>query len=237
VEKELASLELEPKYVLLYGGSASYQWYDDTDLDVSVYIDWDTTDLDPSFVQDSFKKKEYMYGEHPMHIFVKSPEEDVPNEVADAVYDVLEDQWILKPVEFEADFDPMNEYAEYIEEAEELAREYDQKWGKIIRLVRYYKKNEETLPLALNPDLVQQRMDSQKAQIYDIAKWFTDEVKRLRSDRSDVHNTLREKIDRGEKLEPLERIQKAEVIWKYLDQSGLTSKMDVFTGKNKKERV
>lgn len=75
--KNLAKHGLKLVACHFYGGSASYQYTDTSDVDIDLFVDWDKAGKDKVNkaldIQDAFKQIEVMYGTHPVHFYLKTP--------------------------------------------------------------------------------------------------------------------------------------------------------------------
>lgn len=219
----LTILGLKLRSVHLYGGAASFQWAEGTDIDVSLYVKWDERGQDPEYVkqlQARFKDFEVPYHNYPIHYFLKGPEDQLATEVADAVYDVLRDRWILPPLILPQGFDPYDYFAPFIREAEKKANAMDEEIGELRRSWTIVKRSQEALRNAKEPEVVQERIAEEKAKIREITEDLVEEFIAIRERRYAMHDKLREKLESGENLERFERFQEPEIVWKYLDNTG-----------------
>jgi len=218
--EELKKFDLKLKGVLLYGGSASYQWREGADVDVSLYVDW-PEGVDPEKVQAHFKDIEIPFGGHPVHLYIKQPDQsDMQMEVADAVYDILHDRWLLPPLILPDDFDPDEYFKPFIKEAERKAEALDLKIGELRRSWSILYHAADAIKEARDPNVVRERLDEEKAKLKILIEELAMEFWDTRKRRYALHDALREKINQNLDLGRLERFQEPEVIWKYLDRSG-----------------
>jgi hypothetical protein len=73
---------------------------------------------------------------------------------------------------------------------------------------------------AVEPELVQQRIEKEKETIREIVKWLSDTFIKIREARYAMHDRLREKMQQDVEVGRYERFQEPEIIWKYLDRAG-----------------
>jgi hypothetical protein len=222
-ETELKTFNLPLKGVFLYGGAASYQWSPGTDIDISVYTKWpeDISPEDVGKIQTAFKDIEIPYKGHPIHMFVKGPEQSsLQVEVSDAVYDVLHQYWLLPPLILPEGFDPEDYFAPLIKEAERKAKYFDEKIGKLRRSWAILKKANEALVDAREPEVVQKRIKDEKNKVKDLIEDLAEDFWSIRERRYELHDKLREKLQNNLNLGRFERFQEPEIIWKYLDRAG-----------------
>lgn len=219
-KEHLEKFNLPLKAVTLYGGAATYQWSEGADVDTSVYVDWSNFSGDPLDVQKYFKEIEMPYEGHPVHLFVKPPEQVEVYEVSEAYYDVLNDEWLLPPLILPADFDPDEFFAPFIKEAEAKAQKIDVMIGDLIREWSILSKAVDALPQARDPEEVRDRISIQKTAVKSIVDNLVETYLTVRERRYDMHNEIRDRYERGEKVGRFARFQEPEIIWKYLDRSG-----------------
>jgi len=208
----------------LYGGSASYQWSKNADIDVSLYAKgWpeSTTENDITKYQEMFKDIKILYKDHEIHFFLKNPKD--PNiEVSEAVYDVLNDEWVLPPLILPRHFDPDEYFKPFLKIAEKKAKKFDEVIGKLRRSWDVLKKSAEAEKDAKEPDLVIERIEKEKETIRECIVWLSDTFMAIRDKRYAMHDALREKMKQHTEIGRLERFQEPEIVWKYLDRAGYT---------------
>lgn len=222
VEKYLSHLGLEPVAINLYGGAASYQWSENADIDVSIYTEgWgaNITEEKIEEYQDIFKEVEIPYKSYVIHFFLKKPNEKII-EVADAVYDVLNDEWILPPLVLPDDFDPEEYFKPFIKNAEKKAEKFDEEIGKLRRSWGIMAKSSEALEQSKEPEIVKKRIEEEKDIIRKQIEWLGNTFIKIRENRYTMHDALREKMEKDLQIGRFERFQEPEIIWKYLDRAG-----------------
>lgn len=203
----------------LYGGAASYQYAEGSDVDCSVYACWDDFEGDLGDAQAYFKDIEFDFRGHPVHVFLKSPEES-HFEVADAVYDVTNRLWIVPPLVLPDNFDPDLYFAPFIKEAEKRASQFDDDIGELVRAWSILEKASKALPDARDQDVVSERIEGQKEIIRELVEKLGTEFWEIRERRYAMHDRLREKLEEDIEVGRFERFQEPEIVWKYLDRSG-----------------
>lgn len=221
-QKYLSQIGLTLSACNLYGGSASYQWSEGADIDVSIYAEnWpeSISESDLENYQNIFKEIETPYKSFEIHFFLKEPHETV-HEVADAVYDVLNDHWVLPPLILPEHFDPDEYFKPFLKAAESKAKKFDEAIGKLQRAWSTMSKASEAKENAAEPSLVQERIDIEKQTIRDITKWLSCSFLAIRDKRYAMHDALREKMEKDSSIGRFERFQEPEIIWKYLDRAG-----------------
>jgi hypothetical protein len=219
-KKSLEQFDAKLLGCLLYGGSASYQWTDGADVDVSLYIDWDAVEHSFEEIEPFFKKIELPFRGHPVHLYVKPPDQKEQFEVADAYYDVLHNEWVLPPLVLPKDFDPDKYFKPLMKAAQKKAEKIDEKIGELRRSWKILEKSHDALPEARDPKVVQERIETERTETKKIAQWLADEFIKVREKRYALHDKLREQISQGKDVGRLARFQEPEVIWKYLDRAG-----------------
>jgi len=218
----LKRYNMELKESMLYGGAASYQWSPGADIDVSLYAeDWPegVSDEEAQEIQAYFAEIKIPFEGYEIHFFLKPPNEK-PVEVADAVYDIIRDEWALPPLVLPQGFDPDDYFAPLIRSAEKKAEKFDLKIGELRRSWTILKKSSEAKHSAREPDLVEERIEEEKQTIKKLVKELARDFIRVRENRYAMHDRLREKLKEDQKLSRFERFQEPEIIWKYLDRSG-----------------
>jgi len=222
VKTNLSQFQLKLVGCMLYGGSATYQYTNESDIDCSIYTEWDEKTIEEyNDLQEYFKTIEIKFGKHPIHLFLKSPEESVDYmEISDAVYDILNDEWVLPPLIMPKGFDPDKYFKPLIREAERKAKKFDTLIGDLIRSWSIMKKADEAKTDAREPEIVEERVNKEKESIRNISKKLADGFLLVRDRRYALHSKLRKKISEDKKIDRFERFQEPEIVWKYLDRSG-----------------
>lgn len=214
---ECARFGLSIKRCFLYGGSASFQYSKNSDIDVSIYAKGTITKK----AQDYFRTVEFEFQEHDVHFFLKDPGAPV-YEVSEAVYDVYQDEWLIKPLILPEGFIPEEYFKPVMKLAEKKAAKLDLLKGALGRIVksRRVAQEAEAEGDVQDPEAVIDLIDKYTDMIEDAANDLTDQYEELHDRREELHQELLHKVDDGGKLEGMERFQEPEVTWKYLDQTG-----------------
>jgi len=222
IEKYLKTLNLSLVGTNLYGGAASYQWSPSSDIDVSIYaagwpegISADTVEKYQAF----FKDIEIPFSGYEIHLFLKPPH-DVDMEVADAIYDILQDEWVLPPLILPNDFDPDEYFKPFIKSAEEKAKKLDQDIGKLQRAWKTLEKASEALPQAAEPEVVKDRIEKEKEVIRYLVNKLATSFLKTREKRYALHDRIKEKMIADPNVGRMARFQEPEIVWKYLDRAG-----------------
>ena len=213
---------LELDEARLYGGAASYQWSPGSDIDVSLYANGWPQDVTPEEIektQSQFKDIKIPYEGYEIHYYLKEPGEKVL-EVADAVYDIIDDEWVLPPLVLPKGFDPDEFFAPLIKEAEKKAGKFDLKIGELRRSWSTLKKASEAKGHARDAQEVEDRIAEEKANIKRLTKELAKAFIKVREARYAMHDELREKMQKDIEIGRFERFQEPEIVWKYLDRAG-----------------
>lgn len=221
-DKYLQSVGLSLENSNLYGGSASYQWSPYADIDVSLYATgWpeNITKEEIEKRQEFFKQIEIEYYGMEIHFFLKPPH-DKDMEVADAVYDIINDEWILPPLILPKKFNPEEYFKPFIKVAEDKAKKIDLEVGRLRRSWKILKKAYLSLADAESPEIIQDQIEKEKNIIQNIVQRLAKAFISIRNRRYALHDKLKEKINKGEDVKGLERFQEPEIVWKYLDLIG-----------------
>ena len=219
--RHLRPFDLKLDGTNFYGGSASYQWSPGADIDVSVYTTWpeNVTPEAIEKVQDYFKDISIPFRGHEIHFFLKGPEDQ--HEVADAIYDIYNDEWILPPLILPKGFDPEEYFAPFVKTAENKAKKLDAEIGELGRELTILKKAAEAYDQARDPSAVKDRIEAQRAKVKHIIEHLASTFLSTREARYAMHDQLRQKFGGGDySAGRFERFQAPEVIWKYLDRAG-----------------
>lgn len=241
-DRYLSQLGLALLHCNIYGGAASYQWAHGTDIDVSLYAQgWPENISDDNIekYQETFKKIELPYKDYEIHFFLKHPK-DQNIEVADAVYDVLNDEWVLPPLILPDNFDPDDYFKPFLKVAEKKAKKFDEAFGKLQRSWSVMAKAAEAKKDAKEPELVNERIDKEKETIRDIITWLSDSFIAIRDKRYAMHDALREKMQKSSDVGRFERFQEPEIIWKFLDRAGYNDflwKLHKLKSSNRLEKI
>jgi hypothetical protein len=221
-KKELKKFGLRLKDLHLYGGSAGYQWHPGTDVDTAMIVDWEGFDGDIEAAQDHFKLIEDIeFKGYPVHFFLKSKEDTL--EVSEAIYDILNDEWILPPLVLPTNFDPEEYFAPLLKEAERKAKRIDLLLGELLRALGSFKSACSALETARDKDVVLKRMGIERDTVSKILQTLSDGYQSAKDRRNKMHEQLREKLQTDQRLARLERFQEPEIVWKYLDRSGYSN--------------
>lgn len=206
VANELAQLTgVEIQALLMFGGSAGYQYSSDSDIDVSVYPKNDTIDNYEKTLDVFRNRIEHICGLE-LHFFLKDDSETEIREASEAVYDILNNQWITKPVKH--DFNPFVEWSDKIVHAEEVSDILREELSKLKAFIYDIKGTTQSLEPVL-PVLTK----------------FAKIITKLREKRKQEHKELRKKALK-EDISVHDRATQNEILWKYLDRLGILSKLD-----------
>lgn len=218
----------------LYGGAATYQYHAGADIDCSLYIDWDEFDGEYEIMEQAFKTVEIEWEGFKLHLFVKPPDQPEQMEVADAVYDILNDEWILPPLVLPGNFDPEVFFKPLIEMAEKKAQQIDEQMGVVGREWEKLKKAlEADAEGPREPETVSQRIEIQKGLVMDEVDRLVKTFLKIWDGRLKLHDELRKKYVQNHDIDQLVRFQFPEVCWKYLDQAGYVEFLKVLTKAHK----
>jgi predicted nucleotidyltransferase len=115
------------KSILFFGSAAAYQYEETSDLDVTVVVDEEQTDLNGLMKEIS---DELYIAEHPVTYFLRTNE--YPIDGSDAIYDMINDIWIRVPEASEGAIHK-EEYQDTVEDAVEWAKKLDLMLGETRR--------------------------------------------------------------------------------------------------------
>lgn len=208
----LSSIGLKLTDMMFYGGSASFQYHENADIDISVYANWDNATVSIEEAQEKIKEYEKIYFGHPVHFFLKSPSDEV-SEVSEAVYDVLNDKWVKFPDKI--DIDPFEEFDKMIEVAEKEADSIGLAINRVERHQEIVKQLTVEKETSLNKEKVQSEIDKHQAEVDKLKLTLETTLEYLREKRNKLHVKLKSQ-DKKEKL----RAYQEEITWKYLDKVG-----------------
>lgn len=227
VRNELALYDpdLDILAVLIYGSLASYNYFvsdymDCSDLDIAIYLNFDSKDINVSEIQDYFKGKVYKFSDEniEIHLFIKSPEENGLNvETSNGVYDLLKGKWVIEPVLYLND--PFIELESYIEEAERVASNLDSKLSRLIRVENIINRTLVNVSEEITEEETDNRIEEYCLETYDLVEELVTELEDLKSQRNTEHKKLREKLEKGIPIKQEDRISQTEVTLKYLDMT------------------
>lgn len=214
----------------IYGGAATYQYHEGADIDCSLYIDWDDFAGDYEVLEQAFKLVEIPWGGFKLHLFVKPEDQPEQIEVADAVYDVLNDEWKIPPLVLPNGFDPEIFFAPLIEMAEKKASQIDEQMGHVGREWAKLKKAlQAQTEEPRDPDVVLNRVEIQKGIVLDEVEKLVRMFQQVWDGRLKLHDQLREQYVGHKNVDQYIRFQFPEVCWKYLDQAGYVDFLKVLT--------
>jgi hypothetical protein len=129
--------------VYLAGSIATYQYNDDTDIDVHFLVEWnlflknEKTSSENSEeihkeIKENLVKERYKYflpnTRHALEFYAYPTEESIP---ADVAYDLIENKWLAVPQKYVED--PYLRFAQYLDEAKKIAEQIDVLIGGIKR--------------------------------------------------------------------------------------------------------
>ncbi len=198
--------------ILFYGGNAGYQYGPKSDVDVSLYVDWDAkpeAKVDFETLAKELKAMMFEYEGIEVHMFLKSPEETDLVEANENVYNVTENKWIQKPTRY--DFDPKEELADEIAKAEEFKTKMQISFDKACAEIK---------------EMSDLGMDQIPKESLLVFKPLLDVVKQLRTNRDIEHRNVREKAIRGEEVTFHDRATQNEIAWKSIDSTSMLKKLD-----------
>jgi len=218
------------KRVIFLGGSASYQWRTESDIDVNIAVNFDSfRRLYPRFTDDDMAQKFLIqiaikinksgvfWLHHPINYYIQEP--GVAKPVTDAAYDVLEDCWMIPPLVLPEDFDPKVYFKPYLQVAQSWMDKFDATIMDLRRATIDFKKNVEQRQdpyLAQDRELLETRYkdicDEVTLHLRRLLMWFED----LRDRRNELYERLRQQED----YKPYARFQEPEVVYKYLEKYG-----------------
>jgi len=118
------------------GSIGTNQITDDADIDVHIVTDSSKIENAELIQKDVFKhfRKEgnvTYIGMHPIEVYIQfNPEQEL---LSDAVYDLLEDTWIIGPKIVADTYDPLEDFSDVLVTVQELAGEADINFGKLKR--------------------------------------------------------------------------------------------------------
>jgi hypothetical protein len=194
-----------------YGGNAGYQYGDDSDIDIGVYIKW-TEDRIPMYEEMlDFCRGElsFLHEGIEVHFFLKDPVEKEAVEANENVYEILSNTWIQKPKRF--DVDPKEELAPFIEKGSTLVQKMQIRFDNLMGEIKSLKDlNVEELPKSYLNSFIPLLMV----------------VKQLRVNRNIEHKNLRKKAVNREEITFFDRATQNEVAWKLLTETKMLKKLD-----------
>jgi hypothetical protein len=233
--RRLASFGADLVGATIYGDAASYQYHEGADIDVALYIDWNTFKGSHEILEEAFKTIEIPWKGFKLHLFVKPPTQKEQIEVSDAVYDVYHDDWILPPFVLPGDFDPDLFFKPMIELAEKKAQAIDiqmgivaREWAKLKKALEAQKED------ARDPIAVGRRIEIQKTVIHDEVQKLVEMFVAIWDGRLKLHDELRTRYVHNKDIDRYERFQFPEIVWKYLDEAGYVEFLKVLTKATKK---
>jgi hypothetical protein len=160
---------------------------------------------------------------HEVHFYLK-PLNEQPGEVADAVYDVLNDRWVLAP-QLDADLDPEKTHRASLASARKVLSQLRLSFGKISEFANYLNRAAENVQNAANPDVVMDFIVHCREELEYEAKRIVDILDDAREARERLHSKIKEKmLDGNTDAARVERHQYAEVLYKEIDRAGYLSK-------------
>lgn len=203
-------LGLEMIGMNIYGGNAGYQYGPKSDIDLSVYVDWDKAD--PSKYDEFwrvFKNSSFLYEGIETHLFLKSPEQKVQVETSENYYDLLNEKWKLAPVRY--DFDPKEEFAREVIKALTLRQKMETLYRELREELRV---NQESGLEKLPSDALFK------------AKILIYTVQQLRRNRDHEHHKIYNKALNGERITIYDRATETEICWKEISETPMRKSID-----------
>lgn len=201
----------EPSALTFYGGNAGYQYGDNSDIDIGLYIEWPEDQISKYEEMLDFCRGElsFDYEGIEVHLFLKDPIEKDAVEANENVYEILSDTWLQKPKKF--DVDPKEELAPFIEKGSHLVQKMTVAFDKLMEGIKDLKKlGVEEVPM------------SELRKFEPLLKI----VKQLRVNRNIEHKSLRKKAVDREEITFFDRATQNEVAWKLLTETKMLTKLD-----------
>ncbi len=197
---------LELKGILIYGGNAGYQYGPNSDIDISVYIDWEQTNPEKyEELAENFRNEKFLYDGIEVHFMLKNPEERELVEANENVYNILEDKWLQEPAKH--DFDPKEEFASLIAKALTFK-------DKLIKAYDEVEKEAKELKNAGVISIPDGSLTSLKTLIGIVAQ--------VRKNRDIEHQELRKKAIKHERITLFDRATENEFVWKTIADLPMT---------------
>lgn len=195
------------KGVLIYGGNAGYQYCDASDIDISVYVDWDNLDEEKyESYADDLRSNKFIYENIEVHFMLKSSKEKELAEANENVYNIVDDKWIQEPVRY--DFDPKEEFAKSIDKANIFKIKLQEKYNEAITELKELRE----AGVIIIP----------KEALTNLEK-LVDIVSQIRKNRDIEHAAVRKRAINGEKITIFDRVTDNEITWKTISNLPMTT--------------
>jgi bifunctional non-homologous end joining protein LigD len=233
---ELAGIRVQledwVKEFLIIGSTATTQWKETCDIDVSVVINTDviaSSGIAPSDIvsgesvaswlgiQVALGLNGYKIAQHPVNYWVESSEK--PIDMADAVYNLDSDTWIKPPPKVPEEFDPEKAFADIWKEAKDQANGFDVSLGELKRDIADFVALKEYRGKVSSDMLswVDERLEAKSAEI-------ADDVCALLRDFRHICESKEEAFSAAGTVTPEGRLYfsrnwlPAVLVWKWLDK-------------------
>jgi len=204
------------------GSIGTNQYTDDADIDVHIVIDESKIRDSEFFQKDVFKyfREEgnivYVKG-HPIEVYLQyNPTQEF---LAEAVYNLLNDTWIIGPKIVSKDYDPYEDFSDVFADVKELAGEADTVFGELKRdIVDYY-----TIEKALNSlsgDVKKKLLIKLRNKVYEIENSIED-LKKTKLDWIHLRRQSSKPVSEEEALKDVGKAKEwreANAIFKYLSR-------------------
>jgi hypothetical protein len=165
--------------IRIVGSIGTNLYVDDADVDLHVvpndFSEWDEKKV--KRVMDWYKKNESLdkyIGKHPIEVYVQlNPNQDL---MSAAVYDVLEDRWVVGPKIVSLDYDPYKEFQHVADDVRQAVQDADLLLGELKRDVIDYdtiRKAIENLPTKHKKRLLQKLRNKLEEIEKDIENLYT----------------------------------------------------------------
>ena len=179
------------------GSTATYQHKDDSDIDITMSIDYDDyrktnkSDLSDDDIRNELidvllkiNEKILTGTNHPINYFIRPP--DKPEVISVAIYDIINDMWIVSPKHTPVDeYKHPKDYKGVYNEAIAWARRFDLQVGELRRDMIEYMEIKNHIALLSNDDK-KKLSDSLRAHFDEVVnnlKLISDEFEQIKHDR------------------------------------------------------
>lgn len=205
IANELAEITgVEISDLLIYGGAAGYQYSSESDIDVSVYPNYNE-EIEKNYekILDIFRGRIEEICGMELHFFLKGINEKERREASESVYDIINDAWITKPQK--CDFNPYERWADKIMEAEKIESMLKQQLADLKLYLSRISSIDQATPILTK---------------------FAEVISKLRIQRKEEHLSLRDKAVQ-EDVSVEDRATQNEITWKHLDKAGILKVLDL----------
>jgi hypothetical protein len=204
--------------IYFIGSSAGYQWRKTSDIDITLIPDPVAlkNSAERVFGEDGIKKlikkmitelNDYEIGRHPVNYYIKT---DGSLPVGEAIYNILKEEWAVRPQKLPEDFDPEKIYKSEILQAEARLSTIDTVIGQLSRRVK-------DCFVLMEYDR-QDKIDKKLRRIYELCLWLRNELLDIKRRRKKAYeqqgrqdtkeNILYKYFERYGYLEFLEKVVK-----------------------------